>query len=165
MQSIKSTVRWSPPLSENTEPCPELSNAVKRLKIRKLLCQRLGSSLESMYIEWGDKPDIKKNLFTINSSNQTYPKYDVDIQKWKEVIRDYCEWHEISGLDDIVNLWCAIVDVFISCPDFDTQVNAPFRAWVYGCMCKFILEQRKHKQKLKIVNHEGEEYDPNKPRY
>jgi len=160
----KSAVQWSPPLSEPFQPSAELAKAVRRVTMRKEISRRMGSTLDCKYNEWGDKPDVRRNLFLTDPSGHTLPRHKLDILEWKGIIHNYCEWHEISNLDDIVDLWCSLVDVFISYPDFESPTNTYFRAWLYGCMCKFILEQRKQRQTKQTPLHSGE-YDPDHPHY
>jgi hypothetical protein len=126
---------------------------VNKLIIRKGIAEHRGISFEKLYSEWGDRVGVRWALFQHSNSiekeeegsKQThlFPKYPLEIQGWKDLLHDYCLWHDITSLDQIVNLWSDIVDAFKACPGFDEQVGADFRAWVYGCCCLFMLEKRK----------------------
>jgi len=143
----RSTVEWAP-TSVCTDPVAmaNLHRAVSKLVMRKGIAERVGNmSFEMLHAEWGDAVDVKSAFFyyTAEPERLMYPKYPPTVARWKALIHDYCEWHEITRLDQIVSLWSDITDAFMSCPDYDQKVNSDFRAWAYGCMCKFVLEQRK----------------------
>ncbi|MDR3539347.1 MAG: hypothetical protein P4L69_00025 [Desulfosporosinus sp.] len=152
MDSAHSVVEWA---SIPTDPVAitNLRAAVNKLLARKAIAERNSYSLETLQDEWGETVNVRKALFYKTTTGLLYPKHKPIIAIWKALVTDYCTWHEITKLEQIVALWEDIVDAFISCPDFDRAVDPEFRAWIYGCMCKFVLQKKK------------EEYSPEHPAY
>lgn len=144
---MESKVTWASTKIPDAQSMSSLTHAVKKLTVRKAICEKLGLSLDRMYQEWGDVVDIRKQLFYIDQAGFMYPKTSPTIEGWKLMIRDYCQWHCISQLDQICNLWCDVIDALLSCPEYETQVDPMFRAWASMCMCKYVLEQRKYRAK------------------
>jgi hypothetical protein len=143
----KSKVEWSrqiPVSDKDTSTTQSLENAARKSSIRKSICDKLHLSLDEMQQQWGDYMYVRKQLFYTDASGILYPKNPVNVSAWKGIIRDYCMWHGITSLTAIMNMWCDIVDAFLSCPEFDNQVDPVFRAWIYGCMTKCVLQHRKN---------------------
>lgn len=141
----KSKVNWaasSGPLIPNSTQSA-LTNASRKVVIRKTICDKLHLPLETMQAEWGDRVDVKKQLFYTDANGKMFPKNPLNVTAWKGIIHDYCLWHGITSLSQIVNMWCDIVNSCLTCPNFDTETDPNFRAWMYGCMTKCILEYRK----------------------
>lgn len=139
----RSAVEWTQILGADPAAMRNLHQAVTKLAARKRVAEKNGQTFERLLEEWGDGVDVRRALFTRNDQGSTFPKYTTDVSQWKSLIHDFCEWHGITGLDDIVSLWSDVNDTLMTCPDYDKCVNPEFRAWAYGCMCKFILEQRR----------------------
>lgn len=159
----RSAVEWA-----QTSVCSDpvamakLHRAVSKLMMRKGIAERNGFTFEMLDAEWGDEIDVRKALFYHTEQGHMYPKYGPDIARWKAIIHDFCQWHEIVKLDQIVALWSDLVDSFMACHEYETQVNPEFRAWSYGCMCKFVLEQRKQARKNCVC---VAQYSPEHPEY
>lgn len=114
-------------------------------EVRARVAQSMGRSYGDTRAIWGDAVNVRKGLFDARPDGQGIdPKYSMDIANWKKVIREYCAWHDVSGLGDMVSFWCDLVSAFIEC-NFDDRADAEFRAYIYGCAAKFMLLQRQDK--------------------
>lgn len=144
-------VNWLPDVKMDEATISALSKTVDRLLVRKRICDARNCALELMYSRWGDVPDIKSAFTYVDSKGHRIMHYAPNTFTWKNIVTDYCKWHDISSLDQLVDFWCCLVDTFLLCEEFFEPDNTEFRDWSYGCMCKFVLEKRRN------------EYDPGKP--
>lgn len=83
-------------------------------------------------------PDVKLHLFDPVTG---LPRFMVTIDVWKPVIRAYFSWYNIPR-EQCTHIWADIVDQLLRLPPTQSG-DADFRAWAYGCLCKFYLEDNK----------------------
>lgn len=107
-------------------------------------------------------PDIKKHLFVPETG---LPRFVLSSEVWRPVIRAYFAWYNISR-EQCTLIWADIVDMLLRLPDGGSG-DAEFRAWAYGCLCKFFLEDRQRLKNHKPAVSDGAlqqqphgQYDP-----
>jgi hypothetical protein len=106
-------------------------------------------------------PDVKRHLFVPHT---TSPRFLLDVDVWKPVINAYFAWYCIPR-EQCTHVWTDIVDMLLRLPP-GMSGNADFRAWAYGCLCKFYLEDRKgtkqpdNAQQVAPSCHPTSQYDP-----
>lgn len=119
----------------------------QRTEVRMRIAQSIGWSYDDLYASWGDVVVVRKGLFNVRKDGGGLePKYSMDVASWKRAIKEYCAWHDVAGLGDMVSFWCDLVSAFIE-SDFDNKASAEFRAYIYGCAAKFMLLQRQEKSR------------------
>ena len=102
---------------------------------------------------WTNKfPIPRLHLFYPNKT----PKVCLLIDLWKPLINTYFRHYNIPR-ERCTQVWMDIVECIFMVPnDPDYLPNHEFCAWAYGCMCRFVLEDRR----LDV-----EAYNPETPGY
>lgn len=129
-------------------------SGLRRITERKAAADAIRVPFERLTTDWGDSINVHSQLFYVDQNGKQFPKFPVTADAWRAVVRAYSQWHDITSLAGLNDMWCDLVDAFLRCPDFDEQVDPAFRAWLYGNMCKFTLLSRRTKP---------QEYDPSAP--
>jgi hypothetical protein len=154
---ILSKTKWK---SECPDPeaIAQFTSSMRKLSDREHIAQCCGISLDRLSHEWSGPPVPSRDLFLCGPASvggKLTPKAPYEISRWKTLVRCYCKWHAIEHIAQIVDMWCGLVDAFLACESFQRDASAQFQAWVFGCLAKFVLEQRRKKASL--------EYDPENP--
>lgn len=140
--AMRSIVRWGDEM--DVIPCTAgIDAAVRKLESRKALALRIGTTFGWLCEHWGDEMHVRKHLFSTTQDGSLKPVIPPVMDKWKQLIKDYGEWHGIRALPDVIKFWSELIDAFLMCRDFESQTDPAFKAWAYGCLCRFVLEQRK----------------------
>jgi hypothetical protein len=110
--------------------------------------------IEPVWVEsW---PDVKRHLF---DPATLAPRFVLRAEVWKPVIKAYFAWYSIPR-EECTHVWADIVDMLLRLPP-EGSGDADFRAWAYGCLCKFFLEDRnKTRMSSSSEPHASTQYDP-----
>lgn len=83
-------------------------------------------------------PDVKKHLFDPITSA---PRFLLKVEVWKPVVKAYFAWYYIPR-EQCTHMWAEIVDMLLRLPP-ENSGSSEFKAWAYGCLCRFYLEDLK----------------------
>ena len=97
-----------------------------------------------LIVTWTEPyPIPSQQLFYPNKT----PKVFFLLEFWKKLIDDYFRHYAIPR-HKYGQVWTDIVECIISIPnDPDYFGNAEFYAWAFGCMCRFVIEDKKRAEK------------------
>lgn len=159
MQRILTPTKWeSEPL--DAETVSSFVASMRRYSDKKQVGAMCGIPSEQLAMDWAGGLDPLRHLFFRDAASKALlPRYGYDVDSWKRIVRGYCQWHDVSHIDQLVQLWCDIIDGFLCCESYESRAPPEFRAWAYSCMCKFVLEKRKRDREAKSLV----EYDPEQP--
>lgn len=144
--------RVLPPIVPVYVPPPQTSSCSERLS---RLSAEHGIDVTSMEPIWIESyPDAKRHLFDPNTN---LPRFALNLAIWKPLINAYFTWYTIPRAH-CTRVWADIVDMLLRVPP-GYAGNAEFKAWAYGCLCVFYLEDR-YKAKLNGKDLCSSQYDP-----
>jgi hypothetical protein len=148
MQPILTKTQWE---TQRLDPkaIAQFTSSMRKLSDRRQIAQGCGIPVDQLTFEWANGPDPGRHFFAHGA-----PKIPYDVDRWKATVRSYCQWYDILQIEQIVHLWCDIVDGFLRCESFETDSPLEFRVWVFGCLSKFVLEKRRKEEKMKKYNPE-----------
>ena len=90
----------------------------------------------------GQKPLVRSHLFILDKTG-FQPIMDLDLAKWKPLIRCYFQWFKIHR-SQCTQVWSEIVECLLAhCDCAGVVMPVEFSSWVFGCLCKFYLEDKK----------------------
>lgn len=72
------------------------------------------------------------------------PRFTLSVDVWKPVVRAYFAWCRVRR-EQCTNAWSDIVDLILR-RSREESISDAFKAWAYGCLCIFLLEDRKKKE-------------------
>ena len=84
------------------------------------------------------RANVKEHLFDPATG---VPRFILSIEIWKPLVRAYFAWCEIPR-ESCTDVWGDIVDMLLRLPQLK-MVDAEFRAWAFGCLAMFHLEDKK----------------------
>lgn len=141
----------APPLALPTMECAVRGTQMSKERLLGILKE---NNLDSALIEpiWTDMwPDVGKHLFDPTTS---LPRFALSTEVWKPVIKAYFAWYCIPR-EQCTHVWGDIVDMLLRLSR-RMDVDAEFKVWAYGCLCKFYLEDRRRSKGLGLCL----QYDP-----
>lgn len=104
--------------------------------------------------------NVRRDLFYPNGT----PRLAFVVDMWKPAIDLYTIKYKISPAMAL-EFWMDIVELVMTFkPSYQTYPYPPsdeFKAWAYGCMCRFVLEKRDRRRYLKYEPEKfHHKYDP-----
>jgi hypothetical protein len=141
MQPILTNTKWDAPKLD-PRAVAEFTSSMRKLSDKRQIARQCNIPVEQLTFEWSGPPDPRKHLF-VHGPAGTKPKASYTVDRWGVLVRCYCQWHELDRLGQLVDFWCDLVDGFLRCESFEPNAPPEFKAWVYGCLAKFVLERRK----------------------
>lgn len=99
--------------------------------------------INKLRLAWGGShPDVRSQLFDAATG---VPLFILSLDIWRPLIRAYFSWYNIPR-ERCTDVWADIIDMFLRLPNHHT-VDAEFRAWAFGCLGMFYLEDRQRMRK------------------
>jgi hypothetical protein len=99
--------------------------------------------INKLRLAWGgSRPDVRSQLFDAATG---VPLFILSLDIWRPLIRAYFSWYNIPR-ERCTDIWGDIIDMFLRLPNHHT-VDAEFRAWAFGCLGMFYLEDRQRRRR------------------
>ena len=130
-----------PPAGLHAEPAPVFLPQVPQVP-QALLS---GSAYDYGADFYSPQRDVKRQLFVVDPASPNVvlgPRFPANADAQRDVINRYVTFHRIAK-EEMLDFWMDYVDCLLSCPNFEEQSAAEFRAWAYGRLCRYLLLHRR----------------------
>jgi hypothetical protein len=111
-----------------------------RKQVVKSLNVEIPVVYESLLVDWGTEQwDVPCHLFYMHPEQGFVAGYEYRKGLWVALIKAYVAWFSIPE-KEIHLVWRQIIHCFLK-TNFEVAATDTFKAWAYGCMCKWELKR------------------------
>jgi hypothetical protein len=131
-----------------------------RQKIAEDLNKTISTNYESLLMDWETTgPDVAKHFFYYDDEYKLVTRYDYKKEVWSPLIKAYVSWFGVPE-KNMSSLWRDIIHCMLSTPNFEVVATDSFKAWAYGCTCKWALKKWQGSNKFKRSQKQRDSFQP-----